>query len=725
MLHHHPEMLDSWLVQEFERLDLYLCLAVLEKRLSYEGSSSRSDTLDLLEVEVYQLLALNSEKGGIAEQIEATLVRLTAIRGQQAVPTSPIVSHIKAVFELDGQEWDILLTCLAPVFHDKYRRLFGFLNDNPIRCHADLGLLLRLLARTHEQRAGITRFICAHSAVRRFHLIQADQGNPMGSDFLLPCPRLVAVLSGQLSIDPELTECLRFLPDPVVAGPCSHLDPLIANLVNTFRYGSDQGSFRILLQGSKGSGRKEAAVRIAAALGLKVVELDPEALFRKDNDFYGFLDRAVRDLYLLGSVPLIANLAFFNPADPQLCACRSHLFHSLNNLFRLVFLSLDDESPLFLNESTEATHPVNVVPLNFPFPGLAERSQIWFEALKAQGLQLQELTPDRLATMFRFNRGRILEAAQLARTLRFGDLSNSTDQLLLEACRGICNHKLAEHAERVADSYSWSDLILNAQCERHLRDLLIYFKHREALFDKWGFAKRVSQKGLHVLFHGPPGTGKTMAASVIASQLKLVLYRIDLSKVISKYIGETEKNLSGIFREAHHANAILFFDEADALFGKRSEVKDAHDRFANVEISYLLLQMENYDGITILATNLLQNLDDAFTRRINFIIELPFPEKSEREQLWINMFPEQAPLDEQIDFAFLSERFPLSGGEIKNVVLNAAAYAIEAGGPIGMAQIIYSIRMEREKKGLCFMRDDFEPYAQFAEIHPLARGDSA
>ena len=193
-------------------------------------------------------------------------------------------------------------------------------------------------------------------------------------------------------------------------------------------------------------------------------------------------------------------------------------------------------------------------------------------------------------------------------------------------------------------------------------------------------AKKLSLgKGLNALFAGPPGTGKTMAAEVIAGELQLDLYKIDLSQVVSKYIGETEKNLDRIFTAAESANAILFFDEADALFGKRSEVKDSHDRYANIEIGYLLQKMEEYEGVAILATNLRQNLDEAFVRRMHFVVDFPFPDEEHRRRIWGVTFPREAPLGADIDFCALAREVRLAGGNIKNIALAAAFYAAADG----------------------------------------------
>jgi SpoVK/Ycf46/Vps4 family AAA+-type ATPase len=227
----------------------------------------------------------------------------------------------------------------------------------------------------------------------------------------------------------------------------------------------------------------------------------------------------------------------------------------------------------------------------------------------------------------------------------------------------------------------------------------------------WGFDRKLSQgKGVSALFAGTAGTGKTMAAEIIANELGLDLYKIDLSSVVSKYIGETEKNLERIFVSAENANAILFFDEADALLGKRSEVREAHDRYANIEIAYLLQRMEQYEGLAILATNLRQNMDEAFTRRLQFIVEFPFPDEASRLRIWQVLFPNEAPRDDSIDFAFLARAAKLPGGNIKNIVLHAAFLAASQGSPIRMSHLLQATLQEHKKIGKVFADADLGPY---------------
>jgi SpoVK/Ycf46/Vps4 family AAA+-type ATPase len=209
------------------------------------------------------------------------------------------------------------------------------------------------------------------------------------------------------------------------------------------------------------------------------------------------------------------------------------------------------------------------------------------------------------------------------------------------------------------------------------------------------------------LFSGPPGTGKTMAAEVMAAALQLDMYKIELSGVVSKYIGETEKNLERIFTEASNSNAILFFDEADALFGKRSEVKDAHDRYANIEVSYLLQRMELYEGVTILATNLRANLDEAFARRFFRTVEFPFPKVAERLRIWQTLFPPELPKAPDVDFTLLAKRFDLAGGNIRNVIHSGAVLAASDGGQVTMGHLLHGVRRELQKIGRLGNEEDF------------------
>jgi SpoVK/Ycf46/Vps4 family AAA+-type ATPase len=279
---------------------------------------------------------------------------------------------------------------------------------------------------------------------------------------------------------------------------------------------------------------------------------------------------------------------------------------------------------------------------------------------------------------------------------------------LFAAARAYSNPRLSNLARKIEPRYTWDDIILPEDQLAILREIVAAVRGRPLVLDQWGVgAKLASSAGVTMLFAGPPGTGKTMAAEVIASEMGLDLYKIDLSSIVSKYIGETEKNLEKIFSEAQSSNAILFFDEADAIFGKRSEVKDAHDRYANIEISYLLQRMEAYDGVTILATNLRANLDEAFTRRLQFAVNFPFPDHHYRLRIWRTLFPPDVPRDENLDFELLARRFKLAGGNIRNIIVGAAYLAAADGLSVTMEHLFHGTRRELQKMGRLVGEEDF------------------
>ncbi|MCK4819362.1 ATP-binding protein, partial [bacterium] len=273
--------------------------------------------------------------------------------------------------------------------------------------------------------------------------------------------------------------------------------------------------------------------------------------------------------------------------------------------------------------------------LDIPLPTYSIRKRMWESSLDTiQPLSL-DVNTDALANKFRFTGGQIQDAIADARNIALmrdsGDNFKITSSDFYQSCRAQSNQKLSEMARKIKPHYSWADIVLPSDKLQQLKEICNYVKYRQRVYEDWGFDKKISLgKGLNILFSGPSGTGKTMAAEIIANELKLELYKIDLSCVVSKYIGETEKNLSKIFKEAETSNAVLFFDEADALFGKRSEVKDSHDRYANIEINYLLQKMEEHKGIAILASNFRKNIDEAFTRRMHFTVDFPFPDEEYR-----------------------------------------------------------------------------------------------
>jgi AAA+ superfamily predicted ATPase len=368
--------------------------------------------------------------------------------------------------------------------------------------------------------------------------------------------------------------------------------------------------------------------------------------------------------------------------------------------------------------SSMASHR-DVHEIAFDVPSASRRRALWREALTRLGAPTSNATLDTIAKRFRLTPRQIRSAATAAvRDARWqavdavspshspqspesrSDASPLEGELVFRAARRQCGRELASLAARLAPRHRWGDLVLPEDARLQLREICERVAHRETVVERWGFGNRLTRGGgVNALFRGPSGTGKTMAAEVMAGALGVDLFRIDLASIVSKYIGETEKNLDRVFTAAEHANGIVFFDEADALFGKRSEVHDSHDRYANIEISYLLQKMEQFEGIAILATNLRGNMDDAFVRRLAFSVHFPFPDAAHRERIWRGIWPAEAPVDPDLDLALLARRFELSGGNIKNIAVAAAFLAAERGGRVEMCDVLHATQREYQKLG--------------------------
>ena len=345
-----------------------------------------------------------------------------------------------------------------------------------------------------------------------------------------------------------------------------------------------------------------------------------------------------------------------------------------------------------------------------PVADLAQRERIWRDALSA--IDAASVSDPAMATLpFRLNPEQMVRAAHAAAQLALAQDRALDRPLLLSGARAQNAAGLERLARRIEPRATWDDLVLPGELIAQLDELTGRARHRDRVLEDWGMAARSSRgRGLTALFAGDSGTGKTMSAEVVARDLGLDLYVIDLSTVVDKYIGETEKNLDRIFAEADRVNGVLLFDEADALFGKRSEVQDARDRYANIEIAYLLQRMEQFDGLAVLTTNLRANVDEAFLRRLDAIVDFPMPEEPDRLRLWEKHLVPALPRAADIDCAFLARAFKLSGGNIRNVCLAGAFLAAADDRPVTMADLIRATQREYQKLGRLTHVDEFGPY---------------
>lgn len=356
----------------------------------------------------------------------------------------------------------------------------------------------------------------------------------------------------------------------------------------------------------------------------------------------------------------------------------------------------------------------NIRKLSIPETTTEERIILW-RAMLPKELIPQGMELEYLADKYVLSAGSIKNCVAEYKNRIQMEGSEPQSDWLLEACRSQIDHRLGKDAVRIHARYTWGDLVLPTPQKKMLQDACDQVLFHHQVYRRWGFEEKAAYgKGVSMIFYGPPGTGKTMGAQVIANMLQLELYKVDMAGVMSKYVGESEKKLGNIFEQAKKSQSILFFDEADVLFGKRTEQKDSNDKYSNASTAYLLQKIEEYEGIIILATNLLQNFDNAFLRRFKFIIEFPFTDEKRRKEIWQKVFPEKMPREE-IDIDFLAEEFKFSGSQIKNVAIAASFLAAGEKVPLGMKHLLTAVKREMAKTGKTLIAADFGPYYELMD----------
>ena len=641
---------------------------------------------------------------------------------------------------LSSFDLDVVLIALAPEFDLRYERLYAYLQDDVTRRLPRVDLALSLLCATAEDRlAKRARFLPDAPLVRHriVGLVAEDEAaaGPMLAHGMELDEQVVGWMLGRDDLHPSLQPWCRLETPAADDARRTWPDAVRHALEALTREGTPAGAPPIVhVQGPSGIGKRALAHRIARERGCEVLEVD---VARRPESALGPEPAAAlvaREALLRQAVVLLLDgdgSTASRAADAALALVDRLAGEG-------VFVVVAGAAPWLAHRRL----PAKVMALRLEMPGVEARAAAWKTALEAAALNPSSSEIRTLAGRFRLTPGRIASAVEHAcahTRLRSGAQPARAQQLevpqlevLMEAARAQAGRGGAARLERLARRlprrHRWADLALPADAQAQLHELCDQVVHRTTVFDAWGFDARLSSgKGVSALFCGPPGTGKTMAAEVIAAELGLDIYKIDLSHIVDKYIGETEKNLDAVFTAAEDANAILFFDEADALFGKRSEVKDAHDRHANVEVAYLLQKMDEYEGVALLATNLRHHLDDAFVRRMQAIVEFPFPDEAQRLRIWRLSFPAGAPLEADVDLSALARDVPLAGGHIKNIALAAAFLAASDGRPIGRSHVLHAVRREYQKLGRTWSDPSWAQAAASAErgARPLGEARAA
>lgn len=626
-------------------------------------------------------------------------------RGDGGAHPFPLV-RLERMFGLSPFEVGVIVMAFAAEADKKYERIHAYFNDDLTKKMPSISTAFDVFCKDRAEKLQCWRYVSPDSPLLYFDLIRFidDQGeSSFASRRFRLDERIKRYLVGDNGLPESLVRVARLhFPQWVtqaVPVRSSMKDEMIRHI--TGGKGTNTGR-RVFWMFGKAHEEKKAVVRaICRELNLPLIIADIEDIYH-ESDQESVIRNLFREAALQSAVLLLeGGDRLYSPEDKSVYLRRT----LLKTLSQISWITAINAETLWMPDNADDLYPWH--PLEFGLPTFAERRRVWQNALDSKGISAEEI--DALAGRFTFSESRISSIVLQAA------LQATTDGTALEAIYHACSvqsrQSLDAYAARVPHHYAWHDIVLPEERTSQLREICNYIKHKHRVYFAWGFEKKLALgRGLNALFSGPSGTGKTMAADIIASEFRLDMVKVDLSSVVSKYIGETEKNLNRIFREAESGNIILFFDEADALFGKRSEVKDAHDRYANIEINYLLQKMEEHEGIVILATNLSKNLDEAFLRRMHFTVEFPFPDERQRALIWRKIFPETAPLSDDIDIAFLSSRFRLAGGNIKNIALTAAFYAAEESSKIGMRHIVLAAKREYQKLGKLCVKGDFGEY---------------
>lgn len=672
----------SDLARRLRRTDLLLLRAVRRQRArpamrtkgEFWGSLITDDEVD-------ELLRAHGEVDypvgvdGLEEAISASLAYRDAPNGR--------FDLLRRRFDLDGDEVDLVLLALAPEISSGYARIFAYLNDNLNQSYLTVDLATRVLRQERRKRLALqSRLLPASPLIgHRLLLLSPPDGTETHA-------------SRRLHPAPELLRWL-LLEQPAVLGEGAapldtHLQPFVPDSARR-RMAELEGVLdepvTVAIVGGTSGMREGIAIEVARRVDRPLVRVDLDRCRRYVQEPRDL----VRDLRLDGSVPYLVNPPSIDD-DPGLRAQMMALGSALAALPYPLCVGGPDHRAVatILGGRTHVTLPVGRSTWD-------ERREAWGAALARRGWT--DAAAGELAERFHAIGGTTIERVLERAGAEAGGREPAADHLW-SAAREASRPEFSGLAQRVVPRYDWGDLVLPDRVLGQLRHLEQYLAQQEKVMYAWGGQKiRPRGYGIKALFSGGPGTGKTMCAEVIARSLGYEMFKVDLSTVISRWVGETEKNLRAIFDAAEGGGSLVLFDEADALFGSRGEVKQAQDRFANQEVSFLLQRLEVFEGCAILTTNLQENIDEAFLRRFGAVVEFPMPSPVERQRLWERALPEGAPRAPDLDVSYLAQQFVLAGGAIVNAAINACVVAASEDRPVSMEHCVFAIAREMHKMG--------------------------
>jgi hypothetical protein len=611
----------------------------------------------------------NGEGEPLPEDLGAALAKALE-EAAAAMPEPPALEVLRERFGLSSFERDVLLLCAGVELDSSFAAACAAAQGDAGRRLPTFSLALAALPEPHWSA------LTPAAPLRYWRLIEAGSGEGLSASPLRIDERVLHFLAGVETLDERLAGLVKPLRGAIDLVPSQRETASRAAAVWSEAVGRTVLP-AIQLCGSDPTAQRAVAQAACAALGLNLHLLPAAAVPTAPAELEGLIRIWERESALSGSA-LLLEAGEIEAGD---AARESAVVRLIEDLRAPLLVALRERRP---------ARQRPVLAFDVPGPSTGEQRDLWLSVLRP-GAEVLDGHLDAVLSQFHLGAATIRSAAA-----QLGSRSEEMGPALWDACRAQSRPRLEHLAQHIEPAAGWDDLVLPEPQRQILREIAIHVRRRRTVYDDWGFARRGNRGlGVSALFSGPSGTGKTMAAEVLARELRLDLYRIDLSSVVSKYIGETEKNLRKVFDAAEEGGAILLFDEADALFGKRSEVKDSHDRYANIEVSYLLQRMEAYRGLAILTTNLKDSLDQAFLRRLRFIVQFPFPDAAHRAEIWRRIFPQETPT-EGLDAHKLA-RLSVAGGNIRNIALAAAFLAADEGSPVRMAHLQRAARSELAK----------------------------
>ncbi|MEZ3116948.1 AAA family ATPase [Halobaculum sp. MBLA0147] len=613
-------------------------------------------------------------------------------------------------FGLSRPHLDVFLLALAPELDDDFGRLLRSIQGETKSPAPTVGSIEDFFGTFPGRSHAAVTLIASGSPLRRYDLVSLGESSaPADPERRRPITvpeRIVTYVKGDETLDSDLAE-VAALTTPDTTREDLRLDDTTHERLQTVAESPREDGHVYYFYGAAGSEKRRAVDALVD--DDRLLRADLEALLEDDR-----LDRFRREA-LLQDCPVHLKNVSEATADPgeNIAADlpdREHpptvgeVLDALAPLERDLYLTATDAwTPTSGRDDTSYSL------LQFPDPSFDLREQIW----EGYADELaDDVDPTTLASTFELTQGQIDDAVTTARALADDPAEPIPLETIREGCTAQSAEGLEDLAEKIDPEATWDEVVLTDDTEAELQEVAARVRHRGTVYEQWGFEERFSRgTGVVALFAGPSGTGKTLSAEVIAADAGMDLYKIDLSSVVSKYIGETEENLERIFDAARDSNAILLFDEADAVFGQRAGVSDATDRYANVEVNYLLQRIESYDGVVLLTTNNESQMDDAFVRRIHQTVQFERPQERQRESIWHVMFPEDTPT-ENIDYAFLSQ-FDMPGGNIRNVAQTAAVLAADDDGVVRMKHVVRATERELNKIGKLYKIADFGEYSEY------------